>query len=118
MKTYEEIVRGDGMRVSDPVLLRIKGEEDSLWLTKLCVRDQASISITACRINQALTLLTTSPLLKKWQDDQDRNNWVLPLNDGRRGNYWTYGNRYAALKYHPGEGVGRKTRMMLKIEVA
>lgn len=54
-------------------------------------------------------------LLKNWQCDMDRKNWVLPSNDGNIGGFRLRGNRRLLVPAHPGEGIGRATPLMVNL---
>lgn len=54
-------------------------------------------------------------LLKNWQYDMDRKNWVLPSNDGNISGFRLRGNRRLLVPTHPGEGIGRATPLMVNL---
>lgn len=51
-----------------------------------------------------MIVLIVCKLLKVWSKRQERNNWVMPANDGITGDWKTTVLRRAIV--HPGEGKG------------
>jgi hypothetical protein len=82
---HEEVDRSDPKFCTDPVLLKLKDEDGNEWQKKVDLSEK---------------------LRKKWIEDQDRKNWVLPsIDSSQRANFRVVG--YVRPKMHPGEGLGR-----------
>lgn len=89
----EEIIQAGSAGPRRLVLLKVKGENDEVWATKMELKDR---------------------LLEQWQMQKDRKNWVFPSLDGgmgeRRGSN-------AELKKGDWEGVGRVVFKVLCVHV-
>lgn len=82
---HEEVDRSNPHVCTDPVLLKLKGEDDEGWQTKLELSES---------------------LHKQWAENQDKKNWVLPpIESSKRVDFHVTG--YLRPKMHPGEGLGR-----------
>lgn len=68
-----------------PILLKLKGQDEDMWAKKLEVMGEFN---------------------KKWTEQEDKRNWVLPSAHSERRGDWsakTLGRR----RMHPGAGIGR-----------
>lgn len=82
---HEEINIADPEFCTLPVLLKLKAESAETWQAKLTVAKE---------------------LREKWEEVQDKRNWVLPRADSKRRGDWRACG-YVVRRAHPGEGRGR-----------
>ncbi|KAF2262073.1 hypothetical protein CC78DRAFT_326559 [Lojkania enalia] len=87
-KLRAEMVDGDIIGNGEPVLLKVKGEDEDLWERKMALYNK---------------------LFEKWSVKQDQMNWVLPSFD----NNTSREHNHVSCKWPPGEGIGHQSFMML-----
>ncbi|KAF1362049.1 hypothetical protein EJ07DRAFT_153624 [Lizonia empirigonia] len=83
-KFPEEIERCHAELCTTPVLLKLKGEDETNWNEKLKIAEKLNAS---------------------WRTEEDRRNWVLPSIDGPRGDFGTYSTHLP--RNYAGEGKGQ-----------
>lgn len=87
-KLQHEMVPGDAIRNTTPVLLLLEKVDETIWKKKL-------------------ELL--SELQETWKLQKDRKNWTLPALESSPRVKWNKKNSQKAVMEHPGEGLGRQT---------
>ncbi|KAF2736929.1 hypothetical protein EJ04DRAFT_138751 [Polyplosphaeria fusca] len=93
-KRPEEMVQGEIFKNQEPVLLKVKGQDEAVWEKKIKLFDE---------------------LMIKWLHNEDMKNWVLPHCDGKRGCYRDDGIVHWLRPQYPGNGLGRETHTTLDI---
>ncbi|KAJ8117052.1 hypothetical protein OPT61_g1656 [Boeremia exigua] len=94
-KFSDEITGFNAISCTKPVLLKLRGDDDSIWEEKLELAKE---------------------LEQSWRDAEDRKNWVLPSLDGLGGNSPSQNRRRLQTNF-PGEGKGRLTLKELCVTV-
>ena len=85
---FETLDPSKSDKCRNPILLRVKGEDDAVWRRKVDLSRE---------------------LTDKWLSEQDKKNWVMPTIESQRGG-WKKKRMFQTVPgkdIHPGEGSGR-----------
>ncbi|KAL5445795.1 hypothetical protein PMIN06_007972 [Paraphaeosphaeria minitans] len=91
---HSEIYCADDSVDTDPLLLVAEGDDDGTFQKKIQLQNE---------------------LLQTWREKQEVKNWVLPADDGRRGDWKT--EPMKKVEVHPGVGSGPQKHHRLRLAV-